>query len=152
MHFMNGGSAEWLTAPDPPGTGSMGEGTLILNWLQLNTELGAGGQGGGLEVEVVGGGDPPLHRGHLLEPPHPASRYHQLIAPDSRKPKQDKQQQRRISILKHTHTHAHTKENTKRTQQRSGPLPPQHLGELLLFSGCSPRPLDISGGSASRKR
>lgn len=72
---------------------------------------------------------------------HPSSRYHQLIAPSSRNPKQKKKENLPLK---------NTKEKTE--QQRSGHPPPQHLGELLLFSGCSPRPLDIRGSSASRKR
>lgn len=55
----------------------MGVGTLILNrlmaGLQLNTDLGAGGGGWVMEVEVEVDGrrDPPMHRGHLPEPPSP---------------------------------------------------------------------------------
>lgn len=85
---------------------------------------------------------PSLVRGHLAEPPRPPSRCHQLI-----KPTLPQQQGRMCHYHTRTHarTHTHTHTQKKRQNERSGPPPPQHLGELLLFSGCLSRPLDISG-------
>lgn len=109
------------------------------HWPQSRWWLGDGGGSGGGRAERPP--HPPCTADTSPSHLHPSSRYHQLIAPSSRNPKQKKKENLPVK---------NTKEKTE--QQRSGHPPPQHLGELLLFSGCSPRPLDIRGSSASRKR
>lgn len=93
----------------------------------------------------TGGETPPMHRGHLPEPPSPIQPLPSADCALFPQPEAEKKQKTTENLpLKNT--------KEKPEQQRSGHPPPQHLGELLLFSGCSPRPLDIRGSRASRKR
>lgn len=93
----------------------------------------------------TGGETPPMHRGHLPEPPSPIQPLPSADCALFPQPEAEKKQTTTENLpLKNT--------KEKPEQQRSGHPPPQHLGELLLFSGCSPRPLDIRGSRASRKR
>lgn len=93
----------------------------------------------------TGGETPPMHRGHLPEPPSPIQPLPSADCALFPQPEAEKNKTTTENLpLKNT--------KEKPEQQRSGHPPPQHLGELLLFSGCSPRPLDIRGSRASRKR